>query len=424
MQIPLAYGRRGLVADIPERNLVQVLTMRGGTPLEDPSESLAEALAHPLGGPGLAQLARGRNSACVVLCDITRPVPNKILLPPILKTLEENGIPHERITLLIATGLHRPSTQREREQILGSALLSRYRTVDHHAREEDEQDFLGTTARGTPVAIDRHYCQAELKITTGFIEPHLMAGFSGGRKLVAPGCAGEATIKALHSPAFLEDPHCREGVVEGNPLHAELLEIAQMAGHDFIVNVALDESREITGIFAGDPVRAHREGVEFVRHAVRATVSKPVDIVVTTSAGYPLDLTYYQAVKGMTAALPVVREGGMLILAAECSEGLGSPEFTSLATSFSSAEEFVKKILREPVVIDQWQLEECAKAARRAEVVLVSPRIAREHAGSLFVRTAETLGEALHRGLEKFGAGATVAVIPKGPYTLVELEEA
>ncbi len=173
------------------------------------------------------------------------------------------------------------------------------------------------------VHVDRRYWEADIKITTGFIEPHLMAGFSGGRKLIAPGCAGEMTIKALHSPLFLEDPRCREGCIEGNPLHQELLEIAGMAGHDFIVNVSLNAARRITGLFAGDPLAAHAAGVEFVRKSVRATIPAPADIVVTTSAGYPLDLTFYQAVKGMTAAMPVVRKGGLLIIAAECAEGLG-----------------------------------------------------------------------------------------------------
>jgi nickel-dependent lactate racemase len=249
-----------------------------------------------------------------------------------------------------------------------------------------------------------------------------MAGFSGGRKLIAPGCAGELTIKGLHSPRFLEDPRCREGSIEQNPLHQELLEIAQMTGHDFIVNVSLDSARRITGLFAGDPIAAHAAGVEFVRKTVRATVPAPADIVVTTSAGYPLDLTFYQAIKGMTAALPVLRRGGWLIIAAECAEGLGSPEFSTMATSFSTASQFIDTIMSNPVVIDQWQLEECAKAVRHAEVVLVSPAIHRKFGRKLFIRTAETVEQAMEEGMHSLGSDASVAVIPKGPYTLVEVE--
>jgi lactate racemase len=424
MKIPLAYGKNGLVIELPETNRIAVLSMAGAPPIADPDTRLRNLLEHPIGSPPLFDLCHGKSSACVVLSDITRPVPNKLLLPPILETLGRSGIPRERVTLLIATGLHRPCTEQEREEIIGRQILERYRVVDHHARLESEQRYLGVTARGTPVLIDRVYCDAELKITTGFIEPHLMAGFSGGRKLVAPGCAGEATIKALHSPSLLEQGACREGSIDDNPLHHELLEIAAMAGHDFIVNVTLDQERRITGLFAGDPLQAHSEGVAFVRHAVRASLTAPADIVITTSAGYPLDLTYYQAIKGMTAALPAVRTGGVLILAAECAEGLGGPEFAATATTFHSPEQFTDHILSSPVAVDQWQLEECARAARHANVILVSPRIAREHQGKLFVRAVPSMEEALEIAFAHAGSRARIAVIPEGPYTLVDLDAA
>jgi len=194
-----------------------------------------------------------------------------------------------------------------------------------------------------------------------------------------------------------------------------------MAGHDFIVNVTLDPRHRVTGLFAGEPRRAHEAGVAHARRAVGARLAEAADIVITTSAGHPLDLTFYQAVKGLTAAMPVVRPGGLLIIAAECAEGLGSPEFTRMATSFRSAEEFIDHISRTPVEIDQWQLEECAKAARHAEVVLVSPTVAHQHGGQLFIRTAERVEDALEAGFRRLGSDASVAVIPTGPYTLVEV---
>ena len=421
MKIPIAYGRDGLAIEIPEPNLAAILAMRGAPPLADPQASVRRALREPIGSAPLEARAAGARSACIVICDITRPVPNTILLPPVLETLERSGMARERITVLIGTGLHRESTPEEITAMVGSEIRDRYRIVSHRAREQGEQSDLGRTARGTPVHIDRAYCEADIKITTGFIEPHLMAGFSGGRKLVAPGCAGEQTIKALHSPAFIEDPACREGSIEGNPLHHELLDIATMAGHDFILNVTLDPSHRITGLFVGDPLRAHEAGVAHARSAVGATLDHPADIVITTSAGHPLDLTFYQAVKGLTAALPVVRPGGLLIIAAECAEGLGSPEFTRMATSFTSAQEFVEHLSRTPVEIDQWQLEECAKAARHAEVVLVSPTIAQRHGNQLFIRTSDRVEDALSDGFKRLGADASVAVIPSGPYTLVEV---
>ena len=422
MNIHLAYGKQGLDVEISDRNLAAVLTMRKGHTLAEPEETLGRCLQNPISSPPLSALAAGARTACVVICDITRPLPNEVLLPQILQTLEHNRIGRDSITILVATGLHRSSTREELTMMVGKSIPHLYRIVDHHARRVEEQVYLGLTRSKTPVYIDRVYCSSDLKITTGFIEPHLMAGFSGGRKLVAPGCAGEETIKALHSPFFLENPLCCEGSIENNPLHHELLEIAMMAGHDFIVNVSMDEVGRISGIFAGEPEKAHAAGIDHVRASVRSTVKHPVDIVVTTSAGYPLDLTLYQAVKGVTAALPIVRKGGMIIIAAECSEGLGSAEFSRMATGFPTADAFVDVISRNPVVIDQWQLEECAKAARVADVVLVSSGIPSDDLSRLFIRTAPTVEKALEQGFEKFGRDATVAVIPKGPYSLVELD--
>lgn len=422
MKIHLAYGKQGLDIEVPEKNLAKVLTLGTTTPLAHPEENIEQSLLTPIGSPPLSELAGNAGSVCIAVCDITRPVPNKQLLPPMLRILEEGGVAQEKITILIATGLHRPSTSAEKDLMLGREIVSRYRVVDHQASVREEQAYLGVTKKNTPVFIDKRYVDADLKLTVGFIEPHLMAGFSGGRKLIAPGNAGEETIKVLHSPRFLDDPLCREGSIEHNPLHHELLEIAQMAGHDFMIDVSLDAGKNITGVFAGDPLQAHAAGVEAVRGFVRATIPKAADIVITTSAGFPLDLTYYQAIKGMTAALPVLRKGGMLILVAECAEGLGGEQFTTMATRFRTAQEFDDWIHSNPVAIDQWQLQECAKAARMADVIVVASGIEDSQKDKLFVQSASTVEKAIERGLEKFGQEATIAVIPKGPYTLVEVE--
>jgi nickel-dependent lactate racemase len=422
MKIRLAYGKQGLDVDVPDKNLAKVLTLAKTPPLSDPDASIDQSLLTPIGSPPLSSMAGGARSVCIAICDITRPVPNKHLLPPMLQILEENGVQRNRITILIATGLHRPCTAEELDLILGGEILGRYNVVAHHASVREEQTDLGRTSRNTPVHIDRRFTEAELKVTVGFIEPHLMAGFSGGRKMVAPGCAGEETIKALHSPLFLDDPMCCEGSIEKNPLHHELMEISRMAGHDFVLDVSLDADRKITGVYAGSPREAHVVGMETVRRFVRATVREPADIVVTTSAGFPLDLTYYQAIKGMTAALPVLKKNGMLILAAECAEGLGGDRFSAMATQFRSAGEFDTWIHNHPVEIDQWQLQECVKATRHGDVVVVSDGIRREEREKLFVQVAASVEEAIRQGLRKFGSDATIAVIPKGPYTLVEVD--
>jgi lactate racemase len=422
MRIQLAYGQAGLEIDIPDDNLAGVLSMRGAPAIAHAEQEVRRSLDHPLGGLPLRALAAGRKSACIVVCDVTRPVPNAILVPALLEVLAEAGISRDRTSILVATGLHRPSTAGELVQMLGEEILLSYRIVNHRARIREEQQDLGRTPEGVPVFIDREYCQADLKITTGFIEPHLMAGFSGGRKLIAPGCASEETIKALHSPRFIEDPRCREGIIDGNPLHGQLLAIAQLAGHDFILNVSLDAERNITGVFAGDPLEAHAAGVAHVRKAVSVHVGEPVDVVVTTSAGYPLDLTFYQAVKGITAAASIVKKGGMLVLAAACAEGLGSEEFTAMATGYSSPAAFLASLQDQPVRIDQWQLEECARVARDADVVLVADGIPGAQRERMFVRSVSSVEAAVAEGIARFGRQASIAVIPKGPYTLVGVE--
>jgi nickel-dependent lactate racemase len=424
VKIHLAYGHDGLDVEVPDKNLAKVLSIDAGRPLPNLTEAVLQALRQPIGGPPLGKLAEQAKTACIVVCDITRPVPNRMLLAPMLKTLEKHGIARDNIIILIATGLHRPSQADELQLILGDEILQRYTITQHHARSRDEQVYFGETAKKTPIYIDKTYCESDLKITVGFIEPHLMAGFSGGRKMVAIGCAGEETIKALHSPLFLDDARCCEGSLDQNPLHHELLEIARSAGHDFVLDVCLDANRNITGMFSGDPKRAHAAGVAAVRRFVRATIRKPADIVVTTSAGFPLDLTYYQAIKGLTAALPVVKKGGTLILAAECAEGLGSDTFKKMATRFRSANVFHDWIHQHPVEVDQWQLQECAKAARYADVVLVSSGITGEEKERLFVNSAVSVEDAIQKGLQKSGSDAAIAVIPKGPYTLVEVDPA
>jgi nickel-dependent lactate racemase len=321
MRVDLAFGRTGLTTTLPDRFRYHVLEARSAQPLDEPHGALEQALDHPIASPSLEQLARGKSSAAISVCDITRPAPNRLTLPPLLRRLHQAGIPRERTTILIATGLHRPATDAEIREILGEEISSSYLIGNHNARNREEHRNLGQTSSGTPVWIDERFAAADLRITLGFIEPHLMLGFSGGRKLIAPGLAAQETIKVLHSPRFMRDPRAVEGSVEDNPLHRELLEIAALAGHSFMLDVALSRDRRIAGVFAGDPVEAHRAGVRFVRHALLESLPEPVDAVLTTAAGYPLDLTFYQAVKGITAAQHILKPGGRILLAAACEEG-------------------------------------------------------------------------------------------------------
>jgi nickel-dependent lactate racemase len=419
MKLKLDYGRTGLDVTLPDDRLVGPLSIRTAVPLANPQAAIAHALAHPIGSPPLAEIARGPKNACVLVCDITRPVPNKLILPPLLRTLHEEGIRREDVTILVATGLHRPNEGAEMEELVGADVARDYRCVNHHGKERDEHTFLGTTPNGVPVWLDSRYVQADLKITTGLIEPHLMAGYSGGRKVICPGIAGLETVKVWHGPRFLEHPRADCGIVAGNPVHEENTRIALMAGCDFIVNVTLDGQRNITWVGAGDMIRAWEEGVRFVEQVVKAQVAEPCEVVVTSCAGYPLDTTWYQAVKGLTGALPIVKEGGTIVLAASLSEGLGSPEFRQcIASSRYMRAAGDRGPVPETCEMDEWQLLMLSKVLDRCKVKVVTDGLPADVLRRCGVEPAGSVEQAVADSLREYGPRARVAVIPKGPYVL------
>jgi nickel-dependent lactate racemase len=420
MKIDLAFGKTGLAVDLPERFRYRTLDARSAKALSDPQHELEAALERPIAAASLRDLARGKKSAAISVCDITRPAPNRQTLPPVLACLEQAGIPRESITILIATGLHRPATGAEIREICGSEIASTYRVVNHDARDLKSHRSLGNTASGTPVYVDERFVSADLHITLGFIEPHLMLGFSGGRKLVAPGLAAQETIKVLHSPKFMRNPQSVEGVVEDNPLHHELLEIAGMARHDFLLDVALTRDRKIAAVFAGNPVEAHRKGVEFVSRVMLETMEEPADAVITTSAGYPLDLTFYQAIKGITAASHIVKPGGRILLIAACEEGPGAPEFREMLHSHPSDREFMSQILKAPVIVDQWQLEKLGLVTAKQRVFFYVPGLPAEYRASLWGPAFDTVDQAVAAFANGLADQSTVAVIPEGPYVLAK----
>ncbi|MFP6670908.1 MAG: nickel-dependent lactate racemase [Pirellulaceae bacterium] len=421
MQVSLEYGRSGLEVELPDDRVVRTLAYKNAIPLEDPDAVLRKTLQNPNGSPPLLELARGRSSACIVISDITRPVPNQLILQSLLETLEEAGLAREQILILVATGLHRPNEGDELVELVGQEIADQYRIENHHGQVLAEHTFLGDSPRGVPIWIDSRYVEADLKITTGLIEPHLMAGFSGGRKLVCPGIAALETIKVWHGPQFLEDPRADCGILEGNPVHEENTWIARHTGCDFIVNVVIDSQRRPLAFVAGDMEQAFMEGVDFCRDVVTDTVEEPVDIVVTSCAGYPLDTTFYQAVKGLTGALPVVKEGGTIVMAASLSEGIGSPQFEQLFDENTDLEAFVDRILNtDYFVMDQWQLEELAKVRRKAKVKIVSDGLPPQTINRLFVESAPSVEQAVADSLQEYGEQARIAVIPKGPYVLAQ----
>ena len=418
MRVELAFGKTGLAVDLPAGPQYQVLEARWAHPLDDAGAAIEAALDKPIGYRGFTEVIAGKRTAAISVCDITRPAPNRLTLPFVLNRLEAGGLSRENITILIATGLHRPATAAEIDEIVGAEVARKYRVVNHNARERGEHRDLGRTPSGTPVLIDERYVAAELHITLGFIEPHLMAGFSGARKLIAPGLAHQDTIKTLHSPRFMRDPRAVEGSIEDNPLHQELWTISAMAGHDFVLDVVLARGKKIASVFAGAPRAAHDAGIAFVRNNMAERIDAPMDAAITTCAGYPLDLTFYQAVKGVTAAQHIVKPGGIILLCAACDEGAGAAEFARMLLESGPAGTFLENLLHQAVTIDQWQLEKLALVTQQKQVWFYTPGLPERFHGALWGRSFATPQEALAALVGALPSGARIAVIPEGPYVL------
>jgi nickel-dependent lactate racemase len=424
MRVDFAFGKTGLAVDLPSGHQYRVLEAKGAAPLADSAAALEQALDHPIDSPPLLELAKGKKSAAISVCDITRPAPNKLTLPPILRRLEQAGIPKSETRILIATGLHRPATQAEIHEIVGPEIAAQYPILNHDAKAFHEHRHLGSTKSGIPVYIDERFVSADLHITLGFIEPHLMLGFSGGRKLIAPGLAAQETIKVIHSPKYMRNARSVEGSIENNPLHHELLEVAAMARHDFMLDVALARDRRIAGVFAGNAVAAHRKGVEFVSNQLLELLDEPVDAVITTAAGYPLDLTFYQTVKGITAAQHILKPGGRILVFAACSEGAGAPEFQELLKGFGSYQGFLDAIRDREVIVDQWQLEKLALVGVQFEVLFYVPGLSNDFHSSFGTNMFTSAEAAVAALTSRLGSNPSVAVIPEGPYVLAKVREA
>ncbi len=423
MKTRFAFGKTGIEVSVPAGFDSAIVESRSAEPLPDVAMALSYALDHPQGSPSLVELAQGKKKVVIVVCDITRPAPNAVTLPPLLERLHHAGIAPDGITILIATGLHRAATPAEIDHILGPSIAKCYTVVSNDARATGQHRDLGTTVRGTPIFIHKDFADADLRITLGFIEQHLMAGFSGGRKLVAPGVAAEATIKVIHSPRFMREPLATEGSIAGNPLHDELLEIARIAQHDFMLDVTLTRNRQISGVFAGNPVLAHETGVRFLQQTGLQQIDGPADLVITSAAGFPLDLTFYQSVKAITAAQHLIKPGGRILVIAECAEGVGSAEFSTKLKTMRSFETFLSEIAHAPVMIDQWQLEKLALVGRSSSLFFCAPGVKSEDLGSLQGRHFSRIELAIAAATAGLPARSRILLIPEGPYAFAKIAD-
>lgn len=421
MQVVLKYGRTGLTANLPETPGFQgVLAPRDAQPLGDPLSEVENALERPIQSRALCDVAKGKRSACIVISDVTRPVPNKLLLPPILHTLESSGVPREGILILVATGTHRPNEGAELVQLVGDEVARKYRIVNHFCKHREDMVSAGTIQDGTPVRVNRLYAESELKLLTGFIEPHLWAGFSGGRKAILPGISSLETVRHMHGPEMVAHPRTAYGVLEGNPFHEAALAIQEKVGADFTVNVTLDAAKRITGVFAGHPVASHERGCEYLSRQCILELDEPLDFAVTTNAGAPLDCNLYQTVKGMAAAAPGVRAGGSILIASACFEGIGNPEYEQVMDMADTPEGFLRRLMaHEFFIADQWCAQETYQVMRRHPTWLFTGGIPRRKVEQYHFRWADSIESAVERILEECGRGARWAVIPDGPMLIL-----
>ena len=423
MKVRLSYGLQGLEIDLPETPGFQgVLRPREAPALEDPAAAVAGALQNPIAAAPLKDTAASRQNACIVISDITRPVPNQLILPPLIREIEASGIPSEAITILIATGIHRPNQGDELVGLVGREIAEKYRIINHFSKRREEMATVGEIEDGVPALINKHYLNAELKILTGFIEPHMWAGFSGGRKSILPGISALETLEYMHGPEMIADPGTVYGNLVDNPFHDAGLKVMQQAGADFIVNVTLDTAKRVTRVFAGDPVQAHLEGCRFLAPYCSLTLDQPLDFIVTTNSGAPLDCNLYQTVKGITGAAPVVKKGGEIVIASACSEGAGSPEYREILALIDTPENFLRRLMaREFFIADQWCAQETYQVVVNHPVWLYSDGLSPEEISGYHLTPVDEIEKAIARLLERHGPKARWAVVPDGPLLILTL---
>lgn len=426
MLIKLAYGKQGLMLDLPDDWNVTVIEPRYVAGMPDPAGAMRSALQNPNGTRSLADIVRPDDRVGIVFSDITRATPHGLILPAVLAALHH--LPKEQITLFCALGTHRPNTPDELRSMFAMAgtpdiadeLLSSYRLVQNNSFDPGTQQHMGVTSRGHDIWLNREIAACDVKILTGFIEPHFFAGFSGGGKALMPGMAGQRTVLGNHDAGMIADPRATWGITHGNPIWEEVMEVAHCVGGVFLVNVTLNKDKELTGVFAGDLDAAHAAGCSFVQQTAMAPVPAPYDIVITTNSGYPLDLNLYQAVKGMSAAAKVVKPGGAIICAAECWDGI--PEhglYGQLLRDAESPRQLLDRIMAPGFSEqDQWQAQIQAQIQLKADVYVYADYLSDAQIRQSLLLPCRDIAATVASLRAQYGADCSICVLPEGPQTI------
>jgi nickel-dependent lactate racemase len=417
MRVRLDYGTAGLEVELPDRGITIIEPMPRPA-AADPHGVLMDAIRAPIGVAPLRQQVRPGHRIAISVCDVTRAQPRREQLRALFEEIPD--VQPGDVTIFIATGTHRSNTEAELERMLGRDILNTYRVVNHDARNAATLAHAGSTSTGVPVYLNREFLEADVRITTGFVEPHFFAGFSGGPKMVAPGLAGLETVMTLHDAYRIGHPNATWGVTEGNPVHDDVREISRMVGVNFALDVTLNREQKITAAFAGDILEQHRAACAYAKDTAMRAVPAPFDVVLTTNSGYPLDQNLYQAVKGMSAAAKIVKAGGTIICAAECRDGLPSHGSYGSVLASQPSPEALLAMINAPgySAPDQWQVQVQAQIQMKAQVLVKNEGLQAEEIRAAHFTPIDEVEGAVRQALKRAGPGATLCVLPQGPQTI------
>jgi nickel-dependent lactate racemase len=418
VEIRLAYGKRGLTVELPDQWNVTVVEPEFVAGLPDPAEALRDALRSPIDAPPLRQQVKSTDKVGIVFSDITRPTPNELMLPVVLQELSH--LPQENITLFNALGTHRPNSDEELRRMLGDKLVDGYRLVHNNAFDPATQVNLGVSSRGHEIWLNRELAEQDVKILTGFIEPHFFAGFSGGGKAVMPGMAGQQTVLGNHDAGMIGNPQATWGVTWGNPIWEEIREVALKLDRTFLVNVTLNKDKQVTGVFAGGLDEAHAAGCAFVKETAMVPVPHRFDIVITTNSGYPLDLNLYQTVKGMSAAAQVVKVGGAIIAAADCWDGIPDHGLYGQLLRQADSPQALLDTICAPGFLkqDQWQAQTQAQIQLKADVYVRTDNLTDAQIEAALFKPCHCIEETVAVLVDRYGPHSKICVLPEGPQTI------
>ena len=420
-EVKLLYGKNGINLNIKDDWNANIIRKPLMPIIDDISGEVNKALNNPINSLSIDKISSKGKSLCSLVCDITRPVPNKLFLKQIIIKFINAGISADNILIIIATGLHRPASQDEINEIIGSSwVLKNIKIENHFARDDSMHKNIGTTKQGNIVKLDKRFVDADIKIATGLVEPHFMAGYSGGRKVIAPGIAHADTITTFHSARYMENPNATSCNLINNPLHEDQLEIVNMIGQVYAINCVIDEERNLSYINFGEIISSHMKAVNFVSSFAKVKCNNSYNTIITSAAGAPLDGTFYQTVKGMVTPLEILKKGGDLIITSECSEGLGSEEFIASQKKLLEIgpNKFLENILKKDfAAIDEWQTEMEIKSLIKGNIFLFSEGLSEKDKLYTGVNIINNIAKTIDESIKRHNNN-NIAIIPEGPYVI------